>query len=199
MLTAGGINGSAGIVDDLFRFRFIRYTAFHMNRKSPLVRYIAAAAGILFLALLFGYSSVFPRIFIFDMFSFGFGGSPSISVPSSPAGENQDSTIILDIVPGNGTQAGPNSTVGVGYIGTFVNDAGEEVEFDRNMNPSAPAVFTLGVGQVISGFEKGIIGMREGGQRIVIISPEDGYGNRQVDIIPPNTTLQFVIELYEVR
>ena len=59
--------------------------------------------------------------------------------------------------------------------------------------------FTLGVGQVIDGWDQGIIGMKVGGHRKLKIHPELGYGSQDKGVIPPNSTLIFKVELLEVE
>jgi FKBP-type peptidyl-prolyl cis-trans isomerase len=63
----------------------------------------------------------------------------------------------------------------------------------------SPFVFTLGVGQVITGWDQGMNGMRVGGRRTLVIPPSLGYGNQSVGSIPPNSTLIFDVELLDVR
>ncbi len=105
---------------------------------------------------------------------------------------------IIDLKEGTGQPVGHGDTVRIRYVGTFVDkETKETVEFDKNVDEGY--VFTIGSGQVIAGFDVGVTGMRKKGNRIISIKPEAGYGNRQVGNIPPNTTLQFLIELYEVE
>ena len=70
---------------------------------------------------------------------------------------------------------------------------------DKNTDPESGFTFVLGSGQVIPGFDVGIAGMREGGIRLIVIDPKAGYGSQQTGRIPPNTTLRFIVELYEVH
>lgn len=101
-----------------------------------------------------------------------------------------------DLVTGSGTQAEARRTVRVHYTGTFVD--GEQ--FDSSRDRGSPLEFTLGVGQVIAGWDEGVAGMREGGQRILVIPGQLAYGARGVPgAIPPNETLVFDVELVEVR
>jgi FKBP-type peptidyl-prolyl cis-trans isomerase len=62
-----------------------------------------------------------------------------------------------------------------------------------------PLRFTLGVGQVIDGWDQGVIGMKVGGQRKLKIPPELGYGSQDLGVIPPYSTLIFEVELLEVE
>ena len=123
-----------------------------------------------------------------------------ISALSSVLADLPDLVSHYDVRQGDGGEAIKSRTVSIGYRGTYIDkQTGEEVLFDKNTDRSSPFTFTLGSGEVIPGFDIGVSGMREGGIRLIIIKPEAGYGNRQVGPIPPNTTLIFVIELYEVR
>lgn len=76
--------------------------------------------------------------------------------------------------------------------------------FDSNIEPKfghvEPFVFTLGTGQVIAGWDKGIVGMKVGEKKTLTILPEDAYGARGIPgAIPPNSTLIFDIELLSIK
>jgi FKBP-type peptidyl-prolyl cis-trans isomerase len=87
------------------------------------------------------------------------------------------------------------NTVTVHYIGTTQDG----VRFDSSYERGEPFTFTVGAGMVIQGWEKGLIGMKVGGQRILVIPAEMAYGNRQVGAIPPNSPLIFAVELLKVE
>lgn len=99
-----------------------------------------------------------------------------------------------DITTGSGLSAQAGDTVVTHYTGRLTNG---EV-FDSSVTRGTPITFTLGVGQVIRGWDEGLIGMKEGGKRMLTISPEYGYGDRQVGPIPANSTLEFEVELIKV-
>ena len=171
--------------------------------------YIAIGlALIIFVPFIFG-GQLFPQIFPFGMFRTGFSGGDTagtsgLSGQSDFAGAGAaaftDPVTILDLQVGEGETAESGNTVSVGYIGTRIDpDTGEEIIFDQNTERDTAFTFVLGSGQVIPGFDMGVTGMQVGGQRLVIIQPEMGYGDQQAGSIPPNTTLQFLIELYEVE
>jgi peptidylprolyl isomerase len=86
-------------------------------------------------------------------------------------------------------------TVTVHYVGMLNNG----VEFDNSYTHGVPFTFTVGTGEVIEGWDKGILGMKVGGTRILIIPAEMAYGNRGNSSIPPNSTLLFAVELLEVK
>jgi peptidylprolyl isomerase len=86
-------------------------------------------------------------------------------------------------------------TLVVHYIGT----TRDGVQFDSSYARGEPFTFTVGAGKVIKGWEEGLIGMKVGGQRILVIPSEMAYGNRQVGPIPPNSPLVFAVELLEIK
>ena len=88
-------------------------------------------------------------------------------------------------------------TVKVHYVGV-AHSTGEE--FDASYNRGEPLQFRLGVGQVISGWDTGVQGMKVGGRRQLVIPPHLGYGDRGAGgVIKPGETLIFVCDLVEVR
>ncbi len=104
-----------------------------------------------------------------------------------------------DTVVGTGTEATRAHKVTVDYTGWLSNNGEKGRKFDSSVG-GKPFSFTLGVKQVVPGFDEGIDGMKVGGKRTVIIPPELGYGARGAgDVIPPNATLIFDIELLKVE
>jgi FKBP-type peptidyl-prolyl cis-trans isomerase len=72
--------------------------------------------------------------------------------------------------------------------------------FDSSLDRKEPLQFVLGAGRVIAGWEKGVLGMKVGGKRKLLIPPELAYGSRGAGrVIPPNAALEFDIELMDVR
>ncbi|MBU1178859.1 FKBP-type peptidyl-prolyl cis-trans isomerase [Patescibacteria group bacterium] len=96
---------------------------------------------------------------------------------------------------GNGQAAENNDTVTVHYTGTLENGT----KFDSSLDRGEPFTFTLGSGYVIKGWDLGVLGMKIGEKRRLIISPELGYGPRAIGSIPPNSTLIFEVELLEIE
>lgn len=103
--------------------------------------------------------------------------------------------VIDDVKIGNGEEVKNGDTVTVHYIGTLQDGT----EFDNSIKRGEPFSFKVGKGQVIKGWEEGLIGMKVGGQRILVIPPEKAYGEKGIGPIPGNTTLVFSIELLEIN
>ena len=104
--------------------------------------------------------------------------------------------IIEDKLIGEGVVAEKYSIATVHYTGRL--EKGKQFDSSKQIGRE-PLRFTLGVGQVIKGWDQGIIGMKVGGQRKLIIPPHLGYGDQDMGVIPPNTTLIFNIELIEIE
>ena len=105
--------------------------------------------------------------------------------------------VVTDVTVGEGTEATVGSTVSVHYVGV-AHSTGEE--FDASYNRGTPLQFRVGIGQVISGWDQGVEGMRVGGRRQLVIPPHLGYGDRGAGgVIKPGETLIFVVDLLEVR
>jgi FKBP-type peptidyl-prolyl cis-trans isomerase len=103
---------------------------------------------------------------------------------------------IYDEVVGTGAEAKAGQNIQAHYVGTLVNGT----KFDSSVDRGQPFEFTLGVGQVIQGWDVGIQGMKVGGKRKLVISPELGYGSRGAgSSIPPNATLIFEVQLIGVQ
>jgi len=109
---------------------------------------------------------------------------------------------MTDITIGTGTEATDGTNVTVHYTGWLFDDTAPENKgrkFDSSRDRGDPFRFTLGVGQVIPGWDQGVAGMKVGGQRVLTIPPELGYGARGAGgVIPPNATLIFDVELLAV-
>jgi len=103
--------------------------------------------------------------------------------------------VIDDIKVGTGTEAKAGDTVLVHYAGTLQDGS----EFDNSRQRGAAFDFTVGAGQVIKGWDEGLVGMKEGGERILVIPPEKAYGEQGIGPIPGGATLVFKIELLEVK
>jgi peptidylprolyl isomerase len=105
--------------------------------------------------------------------------------------------LIEDLVVGTGEEAKAGQTAVVHYVGVGVS-SGEE--FDSSWNRGDPFDFPLGAGHVIKGWDQGVVGMKIGGRRRLVIPSHLGYGERGAGgVIAPNETLIFVVDLLELR
>ena len=103
---------------------------------------------------------------------------------------------LRDEMIGDGPEARAGSHVAVHYTGTLESGA----KFDSSRDRGKPFEFVLGAGSVIRGWDEGVVGMRVGGRRRLVIPAALGYGARGFPpVIPANATLVFDVELLEVR
>jgi len=102
-----------------------------------------------------------------------------------------------DLVKGKGPPAKPGDTLTVNYVGVTFS-TGEE--FDASWDRGQPFQFVLGRGDVIPGWDRGMVGMRKNGRRMLTIPPELAYGrDGSPPLIGPNETLVFVVDLIALK
>lgn len=124
--------------------------------------------------------------------------SPAPTTAPKPLNEvkTESGLIYRDLVVGKGAQPKEGQSVTIHYVGRL---AGGGRVFDSSYRVKRPLTFTLGDRQVIKGMEEGVSSMRVGGRRILIIPPELGYRDEIVGSIPPDSTLEFDVQLLEVK
>ena len=106
---------------------------------------------------------------------------------------------IQDTVVGSGDEARAGHDVSVHYTGWLFENGEKGEKFDSSKDRGQPFEFGLGEGMVIRGWDEGVQGMKVGGQRLLLIPPQLGYGARGAGgVIPPNATLLFEVELLGV-
>lgn len=120
-----------------------------------------------------------------------------VPVAAKPAAMTTPSGLTYLITKkGTGRQPKQGETVVIHYTGTLTNG----VKFDSSRDRSGPLSFKLGVGQVIKGWDEGVAKLRVGDQAILVIPPTIAYGNQGAgDVIPPDSTLIFVVEVVDVK
>jgi peptidylprolyl isomerase len=119
---------------------------------------------------------------------------PEIDFPGDVAPAD---LVIDDLALGQGAEAKAGDTISAHYVGV-AHSTGEE--FDASWNRGAPLDFTLGAGQVIKGWDDGIVGMRVGGRRKLTIPAALAYGERGAGgVIKPGEALIFVVDLVDVH
>ncbi len=125
--------------------------------------------------------------------------SQTQSTAAGAAAEQKQAQIMqnfkmTDDVIGTGAEAKNGDAVTVNYVGTLDNGT----KFDSSYDRKQPFTFTLGAGNVIKGWDEGVLGMKVGGKRELVIPPELGYGPSGYGPIPGNATLHFTVELLAV-
>lgn len=165
--------------------------------KSNMHKYLGIASalivlGIFFLFLGFGQNFSEPIVEVVE------DGSQLASVVGSLDTARVDSEtgiITEDIIEGKGDTTGEGDTLTVHYVGLLEDGT----VFDTSRNGS-PFKFTIGAGQVISGWDNGLLGMKVGGKRVIVLPPEQAYGEGGVPgVIPANAVLIFEVELVSVQ
>jgi len=121
--------------------------------------------------------------------------APSLGIDLATFTRSASGLYYKDLEVGGGALVTAGQEVSVHYTGHLWSGG----QFDANQPPSTPFTFTLGVGQVIDGFDEGVSGMRIGGRRQLIIPPDLGYGSRATGPIPANAVLVFTIEVISVQ
>jgi peptidylprolyl isomerase len=113
-----------------------------------------------------------------------------------PSGTPPRRLVKQDIVKGKGRAAKPGDTITVQYVGVSFSTGDE---FDASWDRGQPFPVQLGAGEVIAGWDRGLVGMRTGGRRMLTIPPELAYGREGYPpTIAPNETLVFAIDAVDI-
>lgn len=110
---------------------------------------------------------------------------------TKPSGDPPTKLVTKDIVVGKGAAAKDGDKLEMHYLGALFD--GEQ--FEASWDSDQPFPLTLGEGNVIPGWDQGIVGMKEGGRRLLVIPPDLAYGEQGQGNIPPDATLIFVVDV----
>lgn len=143
------------------------------NKTNQQIRIIAIVAGVLVLAGL----AYFLLI----------RGPKELHTPSG--------LTITDLRVGTGPSPQIGQTITVNYVGKLLNGK----QFDSSYDRGQPADFALGVGRVIKGWDEGLMTMKVGGKRKLVVPAKLGYPQGRPPDIPPNSTLVFEVELLGIK
>lgn len=118
------------------------------------------------------------------------------AAPASTLKKTSSGLQYEDLVAGSGNTPSPGKQVTVHYTGWLTNGT----KFDSSLDKNQPFTFTIGRGEVVPGWDEGVMTMKLGGKRKLIIPPELGYGAAGAGgVIPPNATLVFEVILLDIR
>lgn len=121
--------------------------------------------------------------------------APAVNVDLEQMQRLPSGVYVRDLRVGEGAPARRGSRMAVHFVGWLPDGT----RFDALVPPAPPVEFRLGEGEVIRGWDEGLVGMRAGGQRQLIVPPSMGYGRRSVGAVPAGATLVFVIDLVSAR
>jgi FKBP-type peptidyl-prolyl cis-trans isomerase len=152
---------------------------------------IAVALAVLVVGVIF----IYPQFSPFQ--SLGDGTVAGVSTGEAPTTEQSmnNELQITDVALGSGAEVVAGDQVTVNYVGMLADGT----VFDASANHGGPATFFIGVGQVIPGWDQGVVGMKEGGKRKLVIPSSLAYGDQGISgVIPGGATLTFEIELVKI-
>ena len=110
---------------------------------------------------------------------------------TKPSGDPPTTLVTKDIVVGKGAAAKNGDKLEMHYLGALFDGK----QFEASWDSDQPFPLTLGEGNVIPGWDQGIVGMKEGGRRLLVIPPDLAYGEQGQGNIPPDATLIFVVDV----
>ncbi len=133
----------------------------------------------------------------------GLTSAPPASAKSHKSHQSKPKTVTTktglkyqDVKVGTGPSPKPGQMVTVSYVGKLTNGT----VFDASTNhPPGTFTFQIGAGRVIAGWDEGVMTMKVGGERILTVPPDLGYGSRDMGPIPPNSTLIFDVKLFKTQ
>ncbi len=117
--------------------------------------------------------------------------APELHVDISTMTRVGDGVYVRDLTVGDGADVVENKVISVRYQGWLTDGT----RFDHNLAPRAVFQLVLGQRRVIAGWEQGLVGMKVGGKRLLVIPPSLGYGNQANGPIPANSVLVFEVEV----
>ena len=125
------------------------------------------------------------------------GATPALAQPATTTASGLQ---IIDTKVGSGASPKSGQTCVMHYTGWLYENGTKGKKFDSSIDRGAPFEFKIGTHQVIGGWDEGVASMKVGGKRTLIIPPALGYGAQGAgNVIPPNATLMFDVELLGIK
>ncbi len=158
---------------------------------------IAVALALVVVVSFFLFPSYWPFQLATPSGALATDASPEGGAQPAPAGGGEPVTElqVIDAVVGTGEAVVAGDEISVHYVGALTDGT----VFDASANRGGPAPFVIGVGRVIPGWDKGLIGMKEGGKRRLVIPAALAYGDNGIPgVIPGGATLLFEVELVKI-
>jgi len=123
----------------------------------------------------------------------------SITVIVPPSETNTETENLINTKDSMEEISKNGDVLSMNYTGRLTDGTVFDSNVDPKFNHVEPFTFTLGAGQVIKGWDEGLVGMKVGEKKTLTITPDKGYGSQAVSIIPPNSTLIFEVELVGIN
>ena len=144
----------------------------------------------------------FAACVVFALAASGCANEPKAPAPTVACKPPPTELLTQDLTPGTGDTVRFRSAVLVNYTGWLYDGCAKDLKgtkFDTSEGKPTPFGFIVGAGRVIRGWDQGVIGMKEGGKRLLVIPSASGYGERGVPgKIPPNSALVFEVDLAKI-
>lgn len=119
-----------------------------------------------------------------------------VEVSAPPVRHEDDGLVYWDIDPGEGRRAAAGDVVRLHYYATLPDGTAFDSSYERGL----PVEIEIGAGQVVPGWEEGLVGMRAGGRRHLEIPPELAYGDEGLEgVVPPGSSILLEVEVLEIR
>jgi FKBP-type peptidyl-prolyl cis-trans isomerase FkpA len=126
--------------------------------------------------------------------------APAAAQTAAPAVTTPSGLKIIDVKVGTGPSPTPGQICVMHYTGWLYENGAKVQKFDSSVDRGQPFEFPIGQHKVIAGWDEGVATMKVGGKRTLIIPPDLGYGARGAgNVIPPNATLMFDVELLGIK
>jgi FKBP-type peptidyl-prolyl cis-trans isomerase len=165
-------------------------------KKLSLKEWIGASVAIIFVAYMFFGGAIMSAFRGSALSADTNTGAVNNSIQNNE-NNNMNDVQVQDVTVGTGAPVGKGMLISVNYVLRLAD--GSLIQDSKQVNNGQPFQYIAGAGQLITGWERGVEGMKVGGKRVITIPPELGYGANAAGPIPANSTLVFEIEVVDVK